>query len=446
MSELRPIARHAATVLTGQLAVMAFGVADTLVAGRHSPQSLAALAVGSAVFISVFVALTGVLQALLPLWAELEGAGQPKALGRSVRQGLYMVGALCALGMALLLVSGPALEWTQVPVALRPDVRRYLGVLALAVPPTLLFRLFSTFNQAIHQPRVVTVLQVAALAIKVPLSMWWTWGGWGWPAMGATGCAMATAVVYWILLGLALRVLRERSLYAPYELWRWPEPPQARALKAFIRLGVPAGLAVMVEVTSFTLMALFISRLGTTAVGAHQIASNIAAVLYMVPLSIGIATSARTSQWLGAGQPRRAQACVLTGLSLSTLCGLSLSGLLLLGHANLPKLYTAAPLVIDTAAPLLIWVAFYHLADTIQAVCVFVLRCYQVSVATLVVYSALLWGGGLGGGYALAYHDWNGHDAWGSANAFWASSTFALAAAAVAFLLILHRQMRLKTP
>ena len=85
MSELSTISRHAITVLAGQLAVMAFGVTDTIVAGRHGEASLAALSVGSAIFISVYVALIGVLQALLPVWAELRGARQTDILGRSQR-------------------------------------------------------------------------------------------------------------------------------------------------------------------------------------------------------------------------------------------------------------------------------------------------------------------------------------------------------------------------
>ncbi|MDE2416124.1 MAG: MATE family efflux transporter, partial [Comamonadaceae bacterium] len=75
MSELSTISRHALTVLAGQLAVMAFGVTDTIVTGRYAQESLAALSIGSAVFVSVYVALMGVLQALLPVWAEQRGAG-----------------------------------------------------------------------------------------------------------------------------------------------------------------------------------------------------------------------------------------------------------------------------------------------------------------------------------------------------------------------------------
>ena len=76
MSELKTIARHAGTVLVGQLAVMAFGVADTVIAGRFSDTALAALSVGSAIYISVYVGLIGIVQALLPIWAELLGANK----------------------------------------------------------------------------------------------------------------------------------------------------------------------------------------------------------------------------------------------------------------------------------------------------------------------------------------------------------------------------------
>lgn len=84
--ELQHIGRHAGTVLAGQLAVMAFGTTDTIVASRYSDDALAALSVGSAIFVSVYASLMGIFQALLPLWAEQRGAGQPLAIGRSLRQ------------------------------------------------------------------------------------------------------------------------------------------------------------------------------------------------------------------------------------------------------------------------------------------------------------------------------------------------------------------------
>ncbi|WP_010457908.1 MATE family efflux transporter [Acidovorax radicis] len=437
MSELSTISRHAITVLAGQLAVMAFGVTDTIVAGRHGEASLAALSVGSAIFISVYVALIGVLQALLPVWAEQRGARQTDALGRSLRQSLYLCGVASLVGMAILLSPGPLLRWTEVPPALRTEVESYLAVLALALPPALLFRIYSTLNQALGRPQLVTWLQVGSLLIKLPLSIWFTFGGAGLPAQGVVGCAWATLVVNCSMLALAIWLLRTRDIYRPLHIWRRMEPPHWPTIGGFARLGIPAGLAVMVEVTSFTLMALFIARQGTTASAAHQIAANVAAVLYMVPLSLAIATSARVSYWLGAGDPARARNVVFIGFRLSALIGIALAAILLIAKNHIGGVYSAHTGVVALTGGVMVWVAAYHAADALQTLCVFVLRCYRITVAPLVVYCVLLWGAGLGGGYLLAYQ---GQGPWAtepSPTPFWAASAVALWVTAALFMAML---------
>jgi MATE family multidrug resistance protein len=122
-NERATIMRHAGTVMVGQLAVMAFSVTDTLVAGRYADTALAALAVASATYITVHISLMGILQALLPVWAELYGAQKHAEVGRSVRQALYLCAITSALGMWALLCPGPLLNWTQVPPELQSDVR-----------------------------------------------------------------------------------------------------------------------------------------------------------------------------------------------------------------------------------------------------------------------------------------------------------------------------------
>lgn len=438
-AERSTIAGHALTVLAGQLAVMAFGVTDTVVAGRHAPESLAALSIGSAIFISVYVALMGMVQALLPLWAEQRGNGKPAALGASFRQALYLCIAASALGMAVLLSPGKLLEWTDVPVALRQEVSRYLAVLALALPPALLFRMYSTLCQALGRPQLVTWLQVAALLVKLPLSVWLTFGGMGVPAMGAVGCAWATLAVNFTLLALALVLLRKLDIYAPLRLWQRLERPDWALIGSFARLGVPAGLAITVEVTSFTLMALFIARQGTLASAGHQIAANVGAVAYMVPLSLAIATSARVSFWRGSGNETMARAATFIGFRLAVLASIALAAIILIANEWIASLYTSDARVVALTAGLLAWVALYHLADAVQTLCVFVLRSYRITVAPLVVYCLLLWGVGLGGGYVLAYRPLAGQQALNSPMPFWAASALALVVTATLFAWMLRR-------
>ena len=440
-NERRVIATHAGTVLVGQLAVMAFGVIDTIVAGRYAEDALAALSVGAAIFISVYVSLMGGLQALLPVWAELHGANRASELGRSVRQSLYVCLLAIVLGMVVLLVPGPLLRWTAVPPAMQASVESYLAVLAWALPPALLFRLFGTLNQSLGRPRLVTWLQLGSLCIKLPLSVWFTFGGGGLPSMGLVGAAWATLVVNYTMLALALWLMRHAAYYRAYRFWQRIEPPDWRHLRQFARLGVPGGLAVLVEVTSFTLLALFIARLGIVSAAAHQIASNLMAVAYMVPLSFGLATSARVSYWLGAGDPAKARRACLTGFSMALLCSLAVCGFLVALHWQLPAVYSQNPAVVKMTAVLLLATAAYHLADTVQTLCVFVLRCYRVTLAPLVIYCTLLWGAGLGGSYWLAFHGIGPFDAMPSPLTFWLTSAAALWVTALLFVALLWRAM-----
>ena len=133
-SERATIIRHAGTVMVGQLAVMAFSITDTLVAGHFADTALAALAVASATYVTVHISLMGMLQALLPVWAELYGAQRHAEVGRSVRQALYLCAVTSSLGMWALLCPDLLLRWTQVPIDLQTDVRNYLHIIAFGLP------------------------------------------------------------------------------------------------------------------------------------------------------------------------------------------------------------------------------------------------------------------------------------------------------------------------
>ena len=411
MSDISVIARHAVTVLAGQLAVMAFGVTDTIVAGRFSADALAALSVASAVFVSVYVSLMGVLQALLPVWAEQHGRGETAAIGQSFRQSLYLAAAASVLGMGVLLFPEPLLRLTEVPDAMRESVRDYLIIVGWALPSALFFRLYTTLNQALGRPQLVTWIQVGA-----------------------------TLLVDYAIAIAAVVLMRTQGFYRPLRLWQRLEAPDWPRLREFLRLGIPAGLAIGVEVTSFTLVALFVARQGTLSAASHQIAANLAAVCYMLPLSLGIAVSARASWWRGQGQELRAQQVAWLGVRLALACGIVLCAAMLLTRHWLPQVYTGDAAVMALTASLLLWVALYQVADNVQCVCIFVLRSWRVTLAPLLVYCTLLWGGGLGGGYWLAYINRATAADWQKIpTPFWVATSLSLAVVAIIFVFIVRR-------
>ncbi len=124
-------------ILIGQLAVIANGVVDTMMTARYSATDLAALGLGASVYISIFVGLSGVMQALSPTIGQLYGARNLEAIGFEVRQGVWLTLFLSCLGAIALCFPQPLLSIAQAPAELNDKVEQYLRILALALPATL---------------------------------------------------------------------------------------------------------------------------------------------------------------------------------------------------------------------------------------------------------------------------------------------------------------------
>ena len=245
------------------------------------------------------------------------------------------------------------------------------------------------------------VLNLIGLACKVPLTILFLNGGYGVPAMGAVGCGIATTIVSWITCVGAWLLIARVPVYRRYQVfarWSWPD---RRAIMQLLKVGLPIGATFFVDVTAFTFMTLFIARLGAATSGAHQIAANFAALLFMLPLALGSATGVLVGQAIGAGDGPRARSIGMFGIALSAAMGLALAIGLYCLRESVASLYTRDAAVAAIAAGLLAWVALYHLVDAIQAVTVNALRGYKRTVVPMVVATVALWGVGLGGGYWL---------------------------------------------
>ena len=424
-------------VVVGQVSMLAYATIDTLLVARTSAADLAALAVGSAAYVTIFIGLMGVLMALAPIVGQLHGAGQRVEAGRQVHQALYIAFGLGALGSTLLLFPQPFLQLARAGAEVDERVRAYLLALACSLPASLLFTVFRAFNTAVSRPKEAMKLQLAALlALKLPLTPLLVLGApaLGVPALGVLGCGVATAVAMWAQALLAGVMLHRDPFYAPYRLLgHGLQPPERRALWHHLKLGVPMGAGILVEVSAFTFMAIFIARLGTTPVAGHQLAINLASMLFMVPFGLGNATGTLVAQQLGAGALHDARRLGWHGLQLG--CGVAalMGAAVYLLREPVLALYTQDSAVLAAALPLVAWLALFHVADAAQTIAAFVLRAHKIATVPMLIYVAALWGVGLGGGYLLAF-DTTGHAPPGlqGARGFWFAATAGLVLAGVA--------------
>jgi len=392
-------------VLVAQLAVMANGVIDTVMAGRLSAVDLAAVGIGASIYITVFVTVMGILLALTPSVAHLYGAGRNPEIGEEVRQSAWLALMLGVLVVLLLRNPEPFITLSQLTPDVEVKVRAYLDALTWSVLPSLMFRVFYGFSSGIGKTRPIMIFNLVGLALKVPLNLIFIYGSFGMPALGGPGCAVATAVISWITCLLALGWGASAEEYRPYRIFAGFSGPRPAKLLELVKLGLPIGATFFVDVTAFTFMALFIARLGPETSGAHQIASNLAALAYMLPLSLGNAASVVAGQALGAGDVHRARRAGLSSLGIG-LCFCVLTGLVLwFGASGLAALYTSDAEVRRAATLLIGYVAVFHVFDGFQGITVSILRGYKKTTVPMAIYAVALWGVGLAGGYVLGLTD-----------------------------------------
>ena len=438
--DIPALLKLAGPLLVGQLAVIAFGVLDTAMTARYSADDLAALAMASAIFISIYVGLTGVISALAPIAGQLFGAKRFDEIGEEVRQATWLAVGLTVLGCFVLMNADYLLAISRIKPEIEDKARLYLNILALGLPASMGMRVLMALHNAVSRPAVITVVQLVGLGLKLPLNLLFIYGGLGIEGMGGPGCAVATVIINWFWLIITLGFVLIDRFYRPFKIFSHFSKPDWHRIWALLKLGTPIGFSYLIEVTSFTFMSLFIARLGTTALAGHQIIANMGTVIYMVPLSLSIATMTLVSQSIGADKQERAEEIGWSSVFFTTVLCILIGIAVWVFKFELLDLYDPPAEVKVFSVPLFLFIAFYQVFDALQVTAAFILRAYRIAFWPMLIYAGSLWGVGLGGGYLMGFNVFGNTPTFlQGANGFWAGNSLSLGLAAC-FLLYLFRR------
>lgn len=399
---LRGLIRLASPLFVANMAVMGNVTIDTIMAGRMGAEHLAAIALGGASTACLNMLLIGIIQGLSPICGHHFGARKFELIGYEINQAFYIVCLLSLLGAPILAWTGLWTSLGQVTGNIARIASLYLLFSAIALPFALISRVFISVNAAINRARTTMWVSLLVLALKAPVNAVFMYGLFGLPALGGAGAGLANAVLVFASALLYLMIFCKDPACRKMRAQRL-SGPDLRAMGAQLRIGLPIGLSVFFEVSSFTLMAIFISRLGATAISAHQIVSNITSTLYMVPLSIGIASSVLVAQSLGSGHPEAAEEMTHRALRFTILAAAAASALLYCFKGEVIGIYTHEGSVAALAQTLILCGVIYHTFDATQSVSSFILRGYKIAWVPMVVSGLSLWCLGLGGGYYLGF-------------------------------------------
>ncbi|MCP5424960.1 MAG: MATE family efflux transporter [Gammaproteobacteria bacterium] len=417
--------RLAGPLMVAQVSYMAMGFFDTVMVGNVGPLELAAVAIGTSLWHPLYLLILGVLMATSTSIAHLCGAGRWSDMGGLVRQALWLSILLSLPAVLLLRDAIRLLQWLSVDPPIVPVTQDYLDALSWGVPAVFAYIVLRFLSEGLTYTQPIMVIGVVGLLVNIAGNYLLIYGHWGLPALGATGCGLATALSMWVMLICMGVLVVFHKRYRPVALLRRWDWPRWRELRPLLMLGLPIGLSIFAEASIFAAVALVLGFLGATVVAGHQIALNVAAMSFMLPLSLAMALTARIGQALGRGSQETARFIGLTGIALAGLIMAIMATLISTSARLIVALYTDDLQVADIAAHLLLFAALFQISDGFQVAASGSLRGFKDTRIPFCITVLAYWVIGFPVGYFLGIGA-----AWGAAG-MWVGLIAGLSVAAV---------------
>ncbi len=406
MSQLKRLLQLSAPVVATQFSQMAMGVVDTLMSGHASATDLAAVAVGSSIWIPLILLFGGILTAITPTIAHFCGAHQYHLMGHSIRQAFWIGLVLSLIGFAVLYSIYDLFVFMQVDPLILPIANHYLQAIAWGMPAIAGFFILRYLNEGMANIIPVMLTGIMGLIVNILCNYLLIFGHFGAPRLGGVGAGWATTITHWVMFFSLLLYIKNSSKFSPVQLFKQDFRPHPEELIRLIKLGLPIGIAFFVEGSVFSIIALFLASMGVVTVAAHQIALNFSSLIFILPLSLSISLTIQVGQNLGAGNHQLARATVKAGYIISLTIALFSASLIYNNATAIATLYTSHPQVIKLASSLMIFTALYQFSDGIQLCSAGSLRGMKDTAIPMLLSIISYWIIGFPLGYTLALTDW----------------------------------------
>lgn len=425
----------------GNVMQIGMGVTDTIAAGRAGANELAAVGLGTSLVIPVMVGFGTVLTIATPMISRLRGAGCAAKAGAVLSNTRALAALLLPVELLVLGVGSCLFSAVADDPAIARTAQLYTWLMMAGIPANLWFRVAQSHFEGFGQTRPGMFFSMLGVLVNIPLNLVFVFGWGGFPALGGAGCGLASALIIWMMaLGMTAMLLAIPQYRRTTLQWLALRLPDRRQLGTIFRLGFPLGLSSLCEMSFFSVITFLIAPLGKLAVAAQQVSINVSGMIFMLPLSFGVAASIRAAFHIGARDResffalvRTSFAAMFTGVSVLFLCTIFF-------RSQIVACYTQDAAIAALAAHLLFFCAIYQFSDGAQALLSGILRGCQDTAAITWICLGSYWLVGFPLACVLIHTDLL-VPAMGAAGA-WVSFIVALTVAAVLLALRFRRTSR----
>jgi MATE family multidrug resistance protein len=403
-AETRATIAVATPLATANLAQMAMQVTNAVMVGHLGAVPLAAAGLGSALNSTLLMTCLGLLTAVAPLAAHAIGAGDRQAAARVGGGGMVVAAVLAAPAIALLTAMPLLLSALGYDPGLVAEIGRFLSAICWGVPAFLAASVLRLLLIASFHTRIVMVVPVLAVPLNIVLNWLLIFGHGGMPALGSAGAGSAYAIVQWLTLFsfAGFMLIGQRQL--PVRMGAGV----LRQITGVLRLGLPIAAMRGIEIGMFMMTGVLMGVIGADALGAHQIAFNVAGVCFMVPLGLSQAATVRVAFQLGQDRPEAARRAGFVAVALGALFMVGAAVVLWAAPRTLIGFYldlgdTANRGLVSVALQLFLIAALFQLFDGVQVIAAGALRGYRDTAVPMLIAAIGYWAIGFAGGWLLAF-------------------------------------------
>jgi MATE family multidrug resistance protein len=372
--EMPSLLRLAVPIVLGEVGWMSMNFVDIAMIGRVGPTALAAVSLGSAVFLVFAIVCEGLLLGSDSLVSQDFGAGRIEECFRTLWAGVQLalpMGVLCALAVV---GSSRLLPAIGIAPTIVREAIPFLYAMACGLPPLMVFVAMRVFLQGTHRVKIVAFAMVSANLINFAGNYALIYGHFGLPAMGATGSGLSTALARLYMMCVLLAYMAWRGRSEHWHLMGYARQFYSERIVKIVRMGAPAATQIALEVGIFSASTLVAGRLGAVAVSGHQIALVMASLTFMVPLGVAQATSVRVGNAIGRRDAEAANVSGWSGVALSA-AFMSCSAVVLWTlPLQIVHIFTYDPEVAKVGVSLLAIAAVFQFFDGVQVTAIGALR------------------------------------------------------------------------
>tara|TARA_B100001989_G_scaffold201202_1_gene149639 strand:+ start:942 stop:2282 length:1341 start_codon:yes stop_codon:yes gene_type:complete len=378
-------------IFGSQLSYMIMHTTDTIVSGRYSSEELAGLVLAGAFTFPVYMLFQGIMFAITPIVAQLYGSREFTKIGQKMRQIFWIAIAIAFSIFLIFLFLSKILLFFPLDKNILSISTEYLRAVSVGMFFYVMFRYLSSYSEGMTLALPVFFVVLFGAIINIPLDIIFAFGYFGIPEMGSEGCGYATSIVSMIMFFSMLKIILSSKKYKKTELLKEFNGPSLRVSKEILKLGIPIGIGIFAEMTMFSGAAIIIGQLGDKILSGHAVALNIASILFMLPLAIGLAGSTRVGNLLGEKRYLNAKYSSYVGVSLCFIGALFNMIILLIFRENFSSIYSKDIEVINIAISLLLYAAIFQIPDGIQMGSLGALRGYKDTFAPMIFLIISYW-------------------------------------------------------